>query len=150
MVALQQLQLLLLNLQYLIRFLLQPHRRVQDANGTATVIITGGVSPYNYSWVTSPVQTNVTATGLAAGTNFVTVTDANGCQLVVAVIVPSQSGIGINLISPVYAGGYNVRCNGGNDGAINMTVSGTGPFTYLWSNSETTEDIFNLTAGVFI
>ena len=119
------------------------------ANGTASVSMTGGTPPYTYSWITSPVQTSASATGLAAGTNFVTVTDANGCALTVSVIVPSQSGIGINLNSPVYAGGYNIRCNGGNDGAINMTVSGIGPFTYVWSNGSTDEDLFNLAAGTY-
>ncbi|MFN6091732.1 MAG: hypothetical protein ACK44N_04880, partial [Bacteroidota bacterium] len=42
----------------------------------------------------------------------------------------------------------NVSCNGGNDGLIDLTVSGpNAPFTFLWSNSETTEDITNLVAG---
>jgi hypothetical protein len=36
-------------------------------DGTATITVSGGVMPYNYSWNTSPVQTNATATGLTAG-----------------------------------------------------------------------------------
>jgi hypothetical protein len=32
-----------------------------------------------YSWNTNPIQTSATATGLAAATYTVTVTDANGC-----------------------------------------------------------------------
>ncbi len=46
--------------------------------GSATVSVTGGVSPYAYSW-TFGVNT-ATATGLAAGTYTATITDANGCQ----------------------------------------------------------------------
>jgi len=39
----------------------------------------------------------------------------------------------------------NVSCIGGNNGAIDITISGANaPFTYLWSNSETTEDLTNL------
>jgi len=47
-------------------------------NGTATANPTG-ISPYQYSWNTSPVQTTQTATNLPAGTYTVTVTDASGC-----------------------------------------------------------------------
>ena len=44
----------------------------------------------------------------------------------------------------------NVSCNGGNNGAIDISVSGpNAPFTFLWSNSETTEDITNLSAGSY-
>ncbi len=38
----------------------------------------------------------------------------------------------------------------GNDGSINLIVSGcNGPYFYSWSNSETTEDISGLSAGVY-
>ena len=44
----------------------------------------------------------------------------------------------------------NVSEFGNNDGAINLTVSGgVLPFTFLWSNNETTEDIDSLPAGVY-
>ncbi|MBI4931790.1 MAG: SBBP repeat-containing protein [Bacteroidetes bacterium] len=50
-----------------------------NSDGTATVVA-GGVSPYTYSWNTSPVQTTSTATGLMFGSYTVTVTDAVGCN----------------------------------------------------------------------
>lgn len=47
--------------------------------GTATVTITGGSEPYHILWDDASAQTTETATGLAAGTYTVTVTDNNGC-----------------------------------------------------------------------
>ncbi len=44
----------------------------------------------------------------------------------------------------------DVSCNGFNNGSIDITVTnGTTPYTYSWSNSETTEDIFNLAPGTY-
>ncbi|MBN4071024.1 T9SS type A sorting domain-containing protein [Crocinitomix catalasitica] len=44
----------------------------------------------------------------------------------------------------------NVSCNGGNNGAIDITVSGgTGLYTYLWSTTATTQDISGLSAGSY-
>jgi hypothetical protein len=67
-------------------------------DGTATVSVTsGGVAPYTYSWNTSPVQTNATATGLSRGNTYTaTVTDANGCSATASVT------IGSNLAGPVH------------------------------------------------
>ncbi|MFH0866803.1 MAG: C1 family peptidase, partial [Bacteroidota bacterium] len=50
-----------------------------DNDGQATVSTTGGTPPYSYLWSTNPAQTNVSATGLSAGSYSVTTTDNNGC-----------------------------------------------------------------------
>ena len=51
---------------------------VNNCNGSASVSVTGGVSPYTYEWI-GTTQTGATATGLCQGTYVVRVTDANGC-----------------------------------------------------------------------
>ena len=51
----------------------------QESDGTMTVNVSGGTSPYSYTWSTNPVQTTASVTGLPAGTYTVTVTDANAC-----------------------------------------------------------------------
>lgn len=44
----------------------------------------------------------------------------------------------------------DVSCYGGNDGAIDVTVSGgTAPYTYAWGHGPSTEDVNNLTAGSY-
>jgi len=49
-----------------------------DKDGSATALATGGNPPFTYSWNTTPVQTNATATNLAAGNYTVTATDNGG------------------------------------------------------------------------
>ncbi len=40
----------------------------------------GGPAPFTYKWLTNPVQTTATATGLTHGIYTVVITDANGCD----------------------------------------------------------------------
>src|SRR5260221_8194317 len=47
--------------------------------GSATVAASNGTAPYTYLWTDPAAQTSATATGLAAGSYTVTVTDAKGC-----------------------------------------------------------------------
>ncbi len=69
-------------------------------NGSATANATGGTQPYSYIWNTTPTQTTQTATGLAAGTYSVTVTDGNGCTR-------SATAVVANLVSTVNMAGVN-------------------------------------------
>lgn len=43
----------------------------------------------------------------------------------------------------------DVSCPGFSDGVIDITVSGVGGYTYNWNNNDTTEDLTNLTAGMY-
>ena len=46
--------------------------------------------------------------------------------------------------------GFNVSCNGGNDGSAQVTaLQGVAPFTYVWSNGITDSIGTNLTAGTY-
>lgn len=57
------------------------------ATGAATANVSGGTVPYNYQWSTTPPQTTPQATGLSAGTYYVTVTDSNGCTVTDSAVV---------------------------------------------------------------
>ena len=52
----------------------------------------------------------------------------------------------------VVATGTNVTCFNGNDGSAVATpgISGTPPFSYSWSNGQSTQSINNLVAGTYI
>jgi len=52
-----------------------------NAEGTISVIISGGTPPYSYAWDDPQTQNTATATGLSSGFYNVTVTDAKGCVI---------------------------------------------------------------------
>lgn len=112
-------------------------------DGTATAGGNGGTPGYTYSWNTTPVQNTQTATGLAAGTYTVTVSDLNNCTDTISVTIID----GAVLTSSVV--GVDVSCFGGNDGSADLTVNGgTAPYTYNWTPSgSASEDPNGLTAG---
>ena len=61
-------------------------------------------------------------------------------------ILPSTNST--TLVSDINS--YNLSCNGSSDGFINLDVSGgVPPFTYVWSNGETTQNINNLSSGTY-
>lgn len=113
-------------------------------NGTATVNPTGGTPNYTYLW--SNNQTSQTAVNLIANTYSVTVKDANLCSITTSftIIQPTQIVLG----TPVLV---NVLCNGGNNGSAQVPVTGGGntPYTFLWSDNQTTNPAVNLFAGPY-
>ncbi|MEW5845412.1 MAG: gliding motility-associated C-terminal domain-containing protein [Bacteroidota bacterium] len=98
------------------------------SNGQATVNVSGGTPGYSYSWNTSPVQTNQTATNLSAGVNYtVTVTDALNCQALGNVMLTEPAAIGLASKTVVPVSG----CSGNTNGSIQALASGGTPnYTY--------------------
>jgi gliding motility-associated-like protein len=108
--------------------------------GAIDITLQGGVGPFTFNWSNRATTQNVT--GLINGTYSVVVTDANGCIATAIATVSSPSAL------IVEAEAASVLCNGGNTGAIDVTVNaGTAPYTYLWSNGETTQDLSGLATG---
>ncbi|WP_125723486.1 T9SS type A sorting domain-containing protein [Flavobacterium ustbae] len=119
------------------------------ANGTATVEPTGGTQNYTYSWNTNPVQTTATATGLAAGTYIVTVTDANGCDATRSFTINEPTAA---LDVAIGGGKTDVSCHGGANGTATVApTGGTGAYTYSWDTNpvQTTATATGLTAGTY-
>ena len=115
------------------------------ADGTATVVATGGTSGYTYLWNTTPAKTTATVTNLSPQTYIVTVTDANGCTTTANITITSPSAA--ILVSGTKT---NPTCYGSNNGRIHAVVSGGTPaYTYAWSNGYNAHDLSGLTAGTY-
>lgn len=104
-------------------------------NASVQLSTTGGTPPYTYN--------NTPTSNLTAGTYSYTVTDANGC-------LPADITVTIN--EPDAITGSAVVTDQSttlpSDGAIDLTVTGgTAPYTYAWSNGQTTEDVTAVEAG---
>lgn len=117
------------------------------ATGTATGSVNGGTGPYVYSWNSAPVQTNATATNLAAGSYTFSVTDANNCTVTAVAVVSQPSAIRDSIAKTI-----NILCNGQTNGQATVgTKNGTGAFTYSWNTApvQTTATATGLGVGSY-
>ena len=116
-------------------------------DGSAMVSASGGTAPYTILW--SNGDTSSTSNNLSAGTYFVTITDANGCSKSDSVVLTDPIGLSNLTLSVSSYNGYNISCNGGNDGNISMTgvSGGTAPLSYYWNTGDSTSSIVGITAG---
>ncbi len=113
------------------------------ADGTATVVATGGSGALNYAWTPSG-GSNPTATGLGAGTYTVVVTDANGCSNSAQVTVNEPAPLQINMFETAES------CWNACDGNVTaQPVGGTGPYTFQWNtpNNDVTQTVQQLCNG---
>ena len=89
-------------------------------------------------------QTTATISGLRAGADTVTVTDANGCKAMIGDSIHNPSAI-TSTIS-----GTNVTCSRAHNGAVALTVGGgAGSYTYLWSNFANTQNLSGINGGLY-
>ena len=112
------------------------------SDGSIDVEVTGGKIPYAYNWSNSDTTQDIN--GLVTGVYELTVTDDYGCSATDSYFVPD--GYTLQLTAEV----TNSNCYGDASGSINLTViGGQGPYSFVWSNYATTEDVFTLAAGVY-
>ena len=82
------------------------------------------------------------------GTYFVTITDANGCIISTSVVLVEPAAPTASAVVSSNYNGEDISCAGAADGAIDLTPGGgVAPYTFAWSNSDTTEDISGLADG---
>ena len=111
-----------------------------DGSGGLDLTATGGALPITYSWDNGATTEDIS--GLSEGDYTVTATDNLGCVVELQDMVFNNTGT--LSVSDVITD--EICGNGG--GTIDLSVTGgTGPYTFAWSNSETTEDIVGLSVG---
>jgi gliding motility-associated-like protein len=111
-------------------------------NATASVSPTSGDAPFSYAWTTGDDSQNITIG--TSGNYGVTVMDDNGCT------ETENFTVDIYPTTTISADVTDNLCYGTPAGEIDVTLSGgTSPFTYNWSNGESTQDISGLDAGTY-
>jgi len=116
-----------------------------STDGSATIVTTGGAAPYNIVWGNG--ASGASASGLAAGTYQVSVTDANTCMMIgqVNITQPEELLIGIVIDS--------IDCFGMRGAIASVVSGGTGPYNYQWLGpnvNSTQSGIINLAEGVYM
>ena len=108
-----------------------------------TATATGGTPTYTYNWSNNENAALITDTPLANTEYTVTVTDANGCAVTssVEVIVPAE------LTASLSAG--EIQCNGGTTDITSTVEGGRAPYSYVWSNSATSQNLTGAVAGTY-
>ncbi len=113
-----------------------------DANGSIDISVSGGVGPYTYLWNTGSTSEDLGS--LLAGSYSVTVTDAVGCTALFNYTITEPA------VLAVVVNKTDIACFGDISGSITTTVSGgTGPYTYSWSNGNTTANLSSLSVGTY-
>lgn len=116
-----------------------------SCDGTATVGPTGGTPPYTYAW-SDNVAIGPQATDLCPGTYEVLITDDNGCEESIQVLILAAEPLVVS------AQVQEVTCAGAEDAAITLDLQGgEAPYTYEWDpvppNGQGGEEATDLTPG---
>jgi gliding motility-associated-like protein len=118
----------------------------QDSSGSISIVATGGIGNYTYSW--SNGETTPSLNNIGAATYTVDVIDSANCIVTETFIVTEPA-----LLQHVLS--YNdISCFGLSDGSSNILVSGgTAPYSYNWNGpsnySSTNSNIDLLFSGMY-
>jgi PKD repeat protein len=112
-------------------------------DGSIDAAVTGGNTAYSYAWSNGEIVQDIDY--LTPGRYTLTVTDAKGCTDTVSALVNNATTFVQASVT-----GKDISCHGNTDGSVNLNVTGgIPPYSYIWSNGSTTEDISGLAAGAY-
>ena len=114
-------------------------------NGSLTVVLSGGISPYQYSIDGNSYQNSGTFSGLSAGHYTAIGRDSKGCSESIDVTISQPSPLSVTIDSL-----QNASCGSVSNGAIYVTANGGTPgYTYHWNNGATTESDTGISSGTY-
>jgi uncharacterized protein (TIGR02145 family) len=115
------------------------------SDGTATATPSLGTPPYQYQWDDPGNTTDSIVTGLSPNIYYhVTVTDSLVWSVTDSIMLSEPDSL--EIIDAI----TNVTNTGGNNGVIDITVTGgIEPYDYLWSNDSTSEDLVGIKTGEY-
>ena len=97
-------------------------------DGTVHITVSGGTSPYNYSWSSGFNPNNNANTNLCAGNHSVQITDANTCIATTNYTIDQPDPILLDIaVTPE-------NCGLADGSASANPIGGTPPFSYSWSH----------------
>ena len=119
------------------------HPNCSNNNGSIELIISGGNPPFTFLWNTGATTKDIY--NLSPGAYSVTISDSKNCVVALSdIIINNYEEINISYII------NNPSCQLQNDGSIDVIVyGGNPPYTYLWSNDSTTQDLNNVGIGTY-
>jgi hypothetical protein len=113
-----------------------------NGNGTAEVFFTSTTTTNSINWSNGDIT--ALTVGLTPGTYSVTVTDDNGCIATDNILITEPP-----MLTSAIAGYSNVTCNGFCNGEGTVIANGgTPPYSYSWSNGNTTSIALDLCPGI--
>jgi hypothetical protein len=117
-----------------------------DTDGVITATAsfgTGLPSSFSYLWNTG--STNPSISNLGPGTYSIIVKDVNQCEGTSSFTIDNPEEVSASIPSFSDYSGFGITCNGKTDGFLTAAgTGGSGGYTFLWSNGQTSPTISNL------
>ena len=112
------------------------------SNGGIDITVSGGTSPYLYTWNVAPPNTQ-DKTNLIAGTYMVFVNDSKGCMSFRSYTVAQPAVLTTSVVTT------GATCSSNNGTASANPLGGNIPYSYIWTGAKTTQAINGLSVGSY-
>ncbi len=111
-------------------------------DGSISVQMTGGTGNFTYKWSVPGNPTTATVNNLPPGNYTVTATDSKGCTATATASLTNPPALSVNISA------NDAKCFGSPTGSATANpTGGSGNFTYLWTNGQTSQIAIGLSAN---